>query len=648
VAEVKLTIGAVIDGLKKGLEEAKGYVASFAGWVKKHESEIKKVRLESGIAFAAEIVAIRDVVKAYAESEQANIKLAQAMKARGIYTEELFKQTVASADAMMRLTTFDDEAIKGAQAMLVALANLTGNGLERATKATLDLAQAKELDLSTAAIMVARAINGDTDSIVRFIKVNMDGMDASQRFEAVLEALSKTVGGQAQAATAGTGALKQLNNIYVELKESLGSALIPILSDLAKWLSDIIPKMQSWVEENKKLVAILAGGGVAGTGLILLLAQFALAFSNPVTGIIAVVGLAAIGLAALVIQFKDMQKVQSTLPTTLEGTNKQISEFSKKLADARDKLSSALPGGDRAMLEVKKQWERDIKAYEEYLAQLYALRKQQTDAFNADIMAKAKSNTGAGEPNAPSGTGGPSGEEPAWLTEMLFRAEMERQSGEEIFAMHEEMDEKEWDRARTQADRIIAEQRRQQDIQQQLALSFLHNYANVFMTSFQGILENSKVFGKSLALCILDTFIGIIQMAIDASMNELLVKYVAENGKLTIQAIAGDLSALGRIGLIAAAYGAAKAGLNAVAGAARNSMAGSIPKYEYGGVVPETGLALVHKGEHIWNPQHPGSGSAPVFQYNHYGDFQTQSQIKQAIRDFEEAFISGQMRRRLA
>jgi hypothetical protein len=647
VADVRLTIGAFIEGLKKGLEEAKGYIASFAGFVKKHEGDIKKVRLESGIAFAAEILAVRNVVKAYGESEQANIKLAQAMKARGVYTEELFTQTVASADAMMRLTTFDDEVIKGAQTMLIALANLTGNGLERATKATLDLAQAKELDLSTAATMVARAINGDTDSIGRYIKVSTDGMNESQRFEAVLAALAKTFGGQAEAATAGTGALKQLSNMYGELKESLGSALMPILSQLAKWLSDILPKMQKWVESNKTLVAVLAGGGVAGTGLILLCAQFALAFSNPVTGIIAVIGLAAIGLAALVIHFRNLQKVQSDLPTTLEGTNKQISEFTKKLAEAREKLATVGPGGDSGMLAVKRQWESDIKAYEEYLQTLYALRKKQTDIFNADILAKATPEAGADGVATPTIGGGGKGDEPAWLTELMFRAEMEAQAGEELFEMHKEMDEKEWERAEFARDRFLSIEQEKLEKQKQMAEWFLATYVSVFENAFARIEFSSKMFGRSLALAMLESFIGLLQMAIDGSMKRLLAKYVETVGEITLESLMNPF-ALAKLGVAAAAYGAAKAALGGIVASARASMTASIPKYEYGGVVPETGLALVHKGEHIWNPQHPGAGGANSFTFNHYGDLNSESAAKRAMREFEEALISGNMRRRLA
>lgn len=648
MAEVKLTIGAIIEGLKNGLDEAKGHIASFAGFVKKHEGSIKKARTESGIAFAAEILAVRTAVKAYAEAEQADIKLAQAMKARGVYTQELFDKTVAYAVARMKATIYDDEAIKGAQSLLIAISNLTGNGLERATDATLDLAQAKKIDLASAATMVAKAINGSTVSMRGLIDVDFEGLNATERLDAVLAALTERFGGQAEAATAGTGALKQLSNIYGELKESLGAALIPMISQLAKWLTAIIPKMQAWVESNKKLVAVLAGGGVAGTGLVLLLAQFALAFSNPVTGIIAVIGLAAIGLAALVVHFRNLQKVQTELPTTLEGTQKQIGEISKKLAEAREKLAAVGPGGDSGMLAVKRQWERDIKAYEEYLQTLYALRKKQTEVFNADILAKATPEAAVSDGAAPTIGASADGEEPAWLAEMMFRAEMERSAGEELYEMHEEMDEKEWQRAEFARDRLLAIEQEKLEKQRQMAYWFLDTYVSIFEEAFTQIEFSSKMFGKSLALAMLEAFVGLIQMAIEGSLKKLLAKYVETQGEITLESLMNPF-ALAKLGIAAAAYGTAKAALSGIVAAARASMMGAIPKYEYGGVVPETGLAMVHKGEHIWNPDHPMSGAgAPSFTFNHYGDLNSESAVKRAMRDFEEALIAGHMRRRLA
>jgi hypothetical protein len=651
VADVRLTIGAFIEGLKKGLEEAKGYIASFAGFVKKHEGDIKKVRLESGIAFAAEILAVRNVVKAYGESEQANIKLAQAMKARGVYTEELFTQTVASADAMMRLTTFDDEVIKGAQTMLIALANLTGNGLERATKATLDLAQAKELDLSTAATMVARAINGDTDSIGRYIKVSTDGMNESQRFEAVLAALAKTFGGQAEAATAGTGALKQLSNMYGELKESLGSALMPILSQLAKWLSDILPKMQKWVESNKTLVAVLAGGGVAGTGLVMLLAQFALAFSNPVTGIIAVVAAAAIGIGLIIAKFNTLRmsidEVKNVaLITNLEDidaamfkTRGQIDELQKKI----EYMSASEQEGD---LYGAGQIDAAGRKIRELMDILDQLAKQKNK-----IILDAASTSGAGDAGADGATptigGGAKGEEPAWLTEMMFRAEMEAESGEQLLELHESMDEKEWERARIQADRLIAERQRQHDAEQQIARQFASAYMGIFDMAFGAIFNSTKSFGKSLALAMLESFVGLLQMAIDYYLNKFMIKLIEVKGEIMLDSLFNPLN-LVKLALASAIAGTVKAGLGAIVNSAKGSMSSSIPKYEYGGVVPETGLALVHKGEHIWNPQHPGAGGMNSFTFNHYGDLNSESAAKRAMREFEEALISGNMRRRLA
>ena len=132
--------------------------------------------------------------------------------------------------------------------------------------------------------------------------------DPTERANILVGKISKMFGGTAVAqAKTYTGQIKQLGEQFADLKKFLGQAILPTVNKLVQYLKEAMPAMQQFVQDNAKLVAVIMGGGIGGVGLVFALSQLALAFTNPVTGVIAVIVLAGIAIAGFIASSKLME-----------------------------------------------------------------------------------------------------------------------------------------------------------------------------------------------------------------------------------------------------------------------------------------------------------------------------------------------------
>jgi hypothetical protein len=187
---------------------------------------------------------LKSVVTAAADSEAANVRLDMALFSTGRQAAQLNEHYRKQAEALMKITTYDDEAIKGAQAMLLQLTRLDSEGIGRATKGTIGLATVFKMDLVSASELVGKWLSGNTDRLSKYgIHVN-DTMSVEQKRNEILKQLAVYYQ-QAEAAT-GTyaGKLLQLKNNYGELKEEIGRyftenvKLVDVLNEVTQGLYD--------------------------------------------------------------------------------------------------------------------------------------------------------------------------------------------------------------------------------------------------------------------------------------------------------------------------------------------------------------------------------------------------------------------------
>lgn len=172
-------------------------------------------------------------VSAFKEAEEATNRLNQSLINQGLYTKELSSEYQKMASDLQSVTTFEDDAIKSAQAQMQSYLGQTKISKEL-MKATLDLAAAKKMDLGSAAEMVAKTIGTSTNALARQ-GVEIDkGATKTERMEKVLSVLQGRYGGMAEEQAKGLGALTQAKNAFGDLLEVVGEKFAPFIISGAK------------------------------------------------------------------------------------------------------------------------------------------------------------------------------------------------------------------------------------------------------------------------------------------------------------------------------------------------------------------------------------------------------------------------------
>lgn len=234
--ELKVKISADNADLKRGLGEAGRSVKGFS-------SELSELATIAGAAFGAREIFefFKSTVAEAAEAEETAIKLTAALRAQGITSKKVAEDILEFSSAMQQSTRYSDDAVTEAQKLLVSLGQLTGDGLQDATRATLDLASGLGVDLKTAALLVGKAAAGEVSTFSRYGLVVKKTGDRAKDFAAVLDQINAKFGGSAAAQIQGySGATAQLANTFNEMKESIGGQMLPALEDAAKGIKAII------------------------------------------------------------------------------------------------------------------------------------------------------------------------------------------------------------------------------------------------------------------------------------------------------------------------------------------------------------------------------------------------------------------------
>jgi hypothetical protein len=213
--------------------------------------------LLAAFAYATLDRTIGSTIKSFAEQELSEKKLETALGRTS-------KGLLAQASALQRVTSFGDETIISAQALIAAFID-DEEQIKAATEATLDLAAAKGMDLNSAADLVSKTLGSSTNSLSRY-GIEVEGaVGSSTRLNSLTESIAKTFGGQAKEQTNTlSGAMSQLSNIVGDLAENIGEKFSPIVSNLVNNLSRLLtsqtPVIDSIIEERKEfnnLISVL-------------------------------------------------------------------------------------------------------------------------------------------------------------------------------------------------------------------------------------------------------------------------------------------------------------------------------------------------------------------------------------------------------
>src|SRR3990170_2348861 len=227
----------------------------------------------AAVGAGAGIVALGGIlatsVKEAMESQKVIAQLDAVLESTGGAAGLAKKQLIDMASGFQKVTTFSDEAVLGAESLLLTFTKIKGPQFEGATQAVLDMSTALGQDLNTSAIQVGKALNDPVRGVTALrragvsftadqekqIKVMVERGDRLGAQKLILQELSTEFGGSAaKAADTFGGRMARLKNAMGEVQERIGMALLPVLTKLAVWFSDALPDIEVFVQKGIRLV----------------------------------------------------------------------------------------------------------------------------------------------------------------------------------------------------------------------------------------------------------------------------------------------------------------------------------------------------------------------------------------------------------
>ena len=222
-----------------------------------------KVGKAFGLAAAASAAfAIKvgiDSVKAAIADEKSQALLANSLKNTTGATDAAIASTEAWIDQIQRTFGEVDDNLRPA---LAKLASVTGSvtDAQALLGLALDVSAGGSVDLDAATNAVTKALQGNYKALKNLGVPITDAMVKSKDLNAVLALTAKTFGGAA-ATRANTFEfrMKRLAIAFDEAKETLGTALMPVLEELfTVMVTKVIPAIQTFLTENgDNLVAVM-------------------------------------------------------------------------------------------------------------------------------------------------------------------------------------------------------------------------------------------------------------------------------------------------------------------------------------------------------------------------------------------------------
>lgn len=167
-----------------------------------------------------------DAVDKAATQQMAESEVAAALESTGrevLANTEHFKKY---ASELQGATIFGDEQVLSAQALMIQLTKLDQQGLDAATKGAIGLASVYKTDLQAATTLVGKALAGNYGALSRYgIMVERTATDEQKRASILIQLQTMYKRAEAETDTY-RGAVKQLSNVYGDLKEQVGDAVV--------------------------------------------------------------------------------------------------------------------------------------------------------------------------------------------------------------------------------------------------------------------------------------------------------------------------------------------------------------------------------------------------------------------------------------
>lgn len=272
VVKARDQASTVIKNLQRQVEGSSRQMSSSLENVSAASSRINGALIGLGAAGAvagAGLVAAfgASTIKSFMDSENAVTQLNAVLKSTNGVAGVTIEKATELATAFQKTTRYSDEAVMGAENMLLTFTNISKDVFPDTTEAVLDMATAMGSDLKSTAIQVGKALQDPIEGVTALQRVGVrlteqqkkqvEAMvkagDAAGAQRVILKELQTEFGGSAKAAgQTFAGKLDILRNSFDDVKESIGKVLVDGLSPLATKLSAFVQgdQFQTWVQQT--------------------------------------------------------------------------------------------------------------------------------------------------------------------------------------------------------------------------------------------------------------------------------------------------------------------------------------------------------------------------------------------------------------
>lgn len=276
-----VAIGIDMSEFENGINGAEKRVGTFSSNMKNIGKDVQKVGAGMTLGLTLPIVAFgASSVKSAQDAESALADLKAVLESTGGAAGVTLDELVANAAALQKTTKFSDEAVMSAQGMLLTFTKIGKDIFPDATMATLDMAEKFGMDASQAAITLGKALNDPVQGVTALRRIGVQLTDQQEEqikaFVAVgdvasaqkiiMEELAIEIGGVAEAAGAtSSGSFEQFKNQLDDMKEIIGTAIIPVLTRFMEALTPLIVQFSEASPQTQNMiigfVALVAAAG---------------------------------------------------------------------------------------------------------------------------------------------------------------------------------------------------------------------------------------------------------------------------------------------------------------------------------------------------------------------------------------------------
>jgi len=222
--------------LRKTLKDSEKQLTAFG---KLQSKWSQASALAYGVAGSAAFEFGKAAVQAAMEDQKAQALLADQLRKTVGATSTAIAASEDFIEKLMLSSNVADDQLRPALAQLVRVTGDTTSA-QKLLATAVDVSVGAGRDLQSVAIAIGKAAQGSTAGLAKLGIVLEDGAAKGGDLDAIMAALNDKFGGAAAAAVDTTaGRIENLNVRFGELKEQIGTALLPVVEELSGALLDI-------------------------------------------------------------------------------------------------------------------------------------------------------------------------------------------------------------------------------------------------------------------------------------------------------------------------------------------------------------------------------------------------------------------------